>query len=224
LRKIELAQLKPEQGLSSDSNLESNSENKHFFSKETIDLSSLEQLDVDINLNLGAVRFNNNPILNGNAHLTANKTGLFIISENLSLLGGHSYFFFDLKRTKKEPTLRLKLSSDNIQLDRIRLKNENDTLMSKGKADLVLSLKSSGASTAAIAASTNGYISAFVSDAEIKQKYASALDAGIVNWGNKKISRLSKDRSKKKKSTQKRLNIHYQSPVLRSKVSLTTVP
>ena len=119
--------------------------------------------------------------------------GKFLLnSDNLTLLGGKSEFSLSAARLQNDVEIRLKLTSDDIQLDRIRVDQSNASVLERGTGDVIIAFHGEGASTADIAGSLNGYLTAAVSDAFLKRKYASLIDQGIVSWARKKISFISR--------------------------------
>ena len=151
-----------------------------------------EHIVAQANVQLGAIRLDSTPIINGDLHLSVSGGEAKLTTKNLTLLGGPS----DLSLTVTNPeygfaSVLMKLEADDIQLNRIRTPDTGEPVLSKGKADLIMALRGSGPSPGHIAASSNGYMIATVDSAEINQKYTTAIDRGVVSWGLDRISVLT---------------------------------
>lgn len=184
LRKFELAGL--------FSNGEDSPSSRKLFNKDPLDLEIFDQIDLDVQVYMGAVRLNNEPVINGQVNFES-KDGQFLLSsENLTLFGGKSDLSLSVRQLQKDVEFRLKLTSEDMQLDRLRVDRSNATVLERGTGDIIIALHGVGASTASIAGSLNGYVTATVSDAYLKRKYVSLIDQGIVSWARNKISFISK--------------------------------
>lgn len=167
------------------------------FTSDTLDTTFLEDLDLDVNVYFGAVRFHNQPVFNGGVRITVKDSELRAKGERLRVLGGESELQVRLGKSEDGLSFRMKLDAERIRLDRLRFENGESTALEKGQADMIVALRGSGSSTEAIAASLDGYVTAAMSDLLIKQKYARSIDRGIVSWGSRQISRLSRGKKKK---------------------------
>lgn len=168
---------------------------RKLFDNDPIDLDIFDQLDLEIQLYMGAVRLNNVPVVNGQLKLEAADGYFLANSENLTILGGKSVLSLSAKQLRKEVEFQLRLESENIQLGRIRVDQSNAAVLERGTGDVIVALRGIGASTAGIAGSLNGYLTATVSDAFLKRKYVSLIDQGIVSWARNKIPFISKPKS-----------------------------
>jgi len=167
-------------------------EETRIFSEDIIDMSSAKDIELDLRLIFGAVRVNRNPIISGVLNLAHKDGKLTIESEDLYLLGGDSDFTATVQHAGEEVAMRLKLAVNRAQLRRLQVGDSDDLLLTSGAADLIIALKGKGESTAAIARSLSGYVTAAASDAEVNQQYVTAIDRGVVSWAKEKISLLAK--------------------------------
>lgn len=152
-----------------------------------------KNLTADIRLNLGAVRLDEMPVINGLLHLKLLEGVLDVSSEELYLLGGKTDFSLQVDNSLAQIIgFNLKLQADDIQLERIRSLGDDDTIMNRGNADAIVALRGSGPSPGHIASTLDGYVIATVKAAQIKQKYSTLMDVGVVSWAVDKLSLLSK--------------------------------
>lgn len=161
------------------------------FNRDPLNLKIFDQVEVDAQVYMGAVRYNNEPFINGQIKLEVIDGQLLLNSENLTLLGGDSVLSLSAKRLQKDVEFRMKLTSEDLHLDRIRVDRSNAAVLERGTGDVIVALQGTGASTAGIAGSLNGYVIAAVSDAFLKRKYVSLIDQGIVSWARNKILFMS---------------------------------
>lgn len=172
-----------------------------YFSYDVFTASLPSHLKADVRLDLGAVRFNRMPILNGQLQIAFANGKLDVLSKNLTLLGGASDFTMQFDQSAAPVlSLKLKLESDKMQLDRLRLPASNDTLLSRGEADLIIALRAAGPSTRHMAASMDGYVIATAHKAQVKQEYSTLLDVGVVNWALDNVSLLAKEDDEERNS------------------------
>ena len=187
LRKLEISSL-----FQSGQSDEDVSTSHRLFTHDPLDLNFTEQLDVDARIYLGAVRLNNEPVINGQLNFAATDGQIELSGEDLTLLGGESDLSLALKQPGKKVEMRFKLSTEDMQLDRIRVDRSNAAVLDRGEGDIIIALRGEGNSTADMAASLDGYLTAAVSGAFVKRKYVSLIDQGIVSWARNKISLISK--------------------------------
>ena len=186
LRKLEISSLF--QSALSDEDV---STSHRLFTNDPLDLNFTEQLDIDARIYLGAVRLNNEPVINGQLNFAATDGQIELSGEDLTLLGGESDLSLALKQPDKKVEMRFKLSTEDMQLDRIRVDRSNAAVLDRGEGDIIIALRGEGNSTADMAASLDGYLTAAVSGAFVKRKYVSLIDQGIVSWARNKISLIS---------------------------------
>lgn len=148
-----------------------------------------KHIDADVVLHLGAVRMDGAPVVNGLLRLAMSDGKVAIESEDLYLLGGESNLSLSVDNSLSQLVgVKLKFEADDMQLERIRSLDKKDTVLSQGSADVIVALRGAGPSPGHVASSMNGYAIATVSRAEIKQKYATAIDTGVVSWAFDKLS------------------------------------
>lgn len=167
-------------------------EGQQIFSMQAIDLTIADDIELDLQLIFGAIRINRHPIISGVINVQHKDEKLTVESEELYLLGGESEFRATIGHSGEEVSLRLKLVANKAQLRRLQVGENDDVLLTKGAADLIVALKGKGKSIAGIARSLSGYVTAAASDAELNQKYATAIDRGVVSWAREKVALLSR--------------------------------
>ena len=187
LRKLEITSL-----FEPDRSSEDVSATQRLFTNDPLDFDFTEQVDINARIYLGAVRLNNEPVINGQLNFAAIDGQVDLSGEGLTLLGGESDLSLSIKQPDENIEVRFKLNTEDMQLDRIRVDRSNAAVLDRGEGDIIIALRGEGNSTADIAASLDGYLTAAVSGAFVKRKYVSLIDQGIVSWARKKISRISK--------------------------------
>ena len=187
LRKLEITSL-----FEPDRSSEDVSATQRLFTNDPLDFDFTEQVDINARIYLGAVRLNNEPVINGQLNFAAIDGQVDLSGEGLTLLGGESDLNLSIKQPDENIEVRFKLNTEDMQLNRIRVDRSNAAVLDRGEGDIIIALRGEGNSTADIAASLDGYLTAAVSGAFVKRKYVSLIDQGIVSWARKKISRISK--------------------------------
>ena len=187
LRKLEITSL-----FEPDRSSEDVSATQRLFTNDPLDFDFTEQVHINARIYLGAVRLNNEPVINGQLNFAAIDGQVDLSGEGLTLLGGESDLNLSIKQPDENIEVRFKLNTEDMQLNRIRVDRSNAAVLDRGEGDIIIALRGEGNSTADIAASLDGYLTAAVSGAFVKRKYVSLIDQGIVSWARKKISRISK--------------------------------
>lgn len=158
-------------------------------------------LTANVDLYLGAIRLGGTPVVNGGLTFQLENGILNVSSNELSLLGGSTELSLEIDNSQPEfVKLDVKLEADDIQLERIRSSTDDEAILSRGEADMILALRGDGLSPGHIASSLNGYVIATISAAQVKQKYSTLLDVGVLNWAVDKISMLAKNEDAERKS------------------------
>ena len=146
----------------------------------------------DIDLHLGAVRLNAMPLINGTLDIALADGVLQVTGDDLRIMGGSSTLAVEVDNTLAQlVAFKSKLEVDELQLSRIRLGENTESVISQGNADLIISLKGQGPSPGHIAASLDGYVLAGMSDTKITKKYSTLIDRGIVSWALHKAKQWS---------------------------------
>lgn len=144
-------------------------------------------------LHLGAIRLDSVPVANGSLQLSLSEGVVTIESSDLTLLGGESDFSMEIDNTLAQLIgIQLKLESDDIELSRIQVGDNAQTVLSRGTADTIIALKGEGPSLGHIASSIDGYVQASIANAQINRQYSSLIDRGLVSWALKKVSSLGR--------------------------------
>lgn len=174
---------------------------ERLFSYEIFGNGIPAMLSADVTVQLGAVRMNGMPVINGQLFFNVTEGALTVSSEELYLLGGDTELSLELDTSLPQFVgLKLKLEVDDAQLERIRSADGSDTILSRGTADMIMALRGDGPSPGHLVATLDGYVIASVGDAQIKQKYSTLMDVGVVGWAIDKLSLLSKEGDERRKS------------------------
>lgn len=164
------------------------------FSYELFGSGIPKTLSADVKLHLGAIRMNGLPVINGQLLFRLSEGAIEVSSDELSLFGGEADLLLEVDTGLPQfVDVKLKFEVDDAQLDRIRSPDGNDTILSRGTADIILALRGSGPSPGHLVATLDGYVIAGVGNAQIKQKYTTLMDVGVVSWAIDKLSLLSKE-------------------------------
>ncbi len=160
------------------------------FSNTRLDL--FELLDLDLKLTLGAVRFNNQPIISGDFVATALDNELTLHSDQLVLLGGAASIEVSAVPVEDKHKVSVNTYINDAQLSRLQITNDKRLLFRKGEADAKVSIKAFGNSAASLARSLKGYFMLASHNVEISQRYARDLDRGVVSVVADNIDRFRK--------------------------------
>lgn len=167
-------------------------------------LGLFEPFDLDLKVTLGAVRLNNQPIITGDVIIKGNEETSSLRTERLLVLGGSGHLDIDIVQIDEEQSVSVQSYLDDAQLSRMQITNDKKLLFTEGKADIKVSLKSTGNSTASLARSLKGYFMFASSGVVVSQRYAESLDRGIVSLVTNKIDNVrSKKKAKKVKKKEK---------------------
>lgn len=167
-------------------------------------LGLFEPFDLDLKVTLGAVRLNNQPIITGDVIIKGNEETSSLRTERLLVLGGSGHLDIDIVQIDEEQSFSVQSYLDDAQLSRMQITNDKKLLFTEGKADIKVSLKSTGNSTASLARSLKGYFMFASSGVVVSQRYAESLDRGIVSLVTNKIDNVrSKKKAKKVKKKEK---------------------
>jgi len=165
---------------------------KRLFTFDLFGASLPMNLYVDLIVHLGAVRLDAMPIANGGAVFALADGVLQVTSDELYLLGGEATLSAEVDNTLEQlVSVQLKLSVDDLELERIRLGGRDESIISRGTSDAIIAIKGEGPSPGHIASSLDGYVLASISEAQVNQKYSTLVDKGIVSWALEKVSVLS---------------------------------
>ena len=165
---------------------------KRLFTFDLFGASLPMNLYVDLIVHLGAVRLDAMPIANGGAVFALADGVLQVTSDELYLLGGEATLSAEVDNTLEQlVSVQLKLSVDDLELERIRLGGRDESIISRGTSDAIIAIKGEGPSPGHIASSLDGYVLASISEAQVNQKYSTLIDKGIVSWALEKVSVLS---------------------------------
>ena len=149
-------------------------------------------VSADIRLYLGAIRLYGAPVANGQLKLLLEDGVVEVSSEELHILGGAADLSLEFDNSLSQLVgFKMKLEASDMQLERIQSSDDDDSVLSRGKANFIVAMRGVGPSLAHIASSLNGYVIAGISNAEIKQRYSTLIDIGVVSWAMKKISAMS---------------------------------
>jgi len=174
---------------------------QRLFSYEIFGSVIPHNLLADIQLRLGAIRVDGQPVVNGLFRVSVSEGVLDVSSEDLYLLGGAADVNLQLDNSLPQfLALDMKLDVSDAQLDRIRSADDSDTILSRGQADMIVALRGSGPSPGHLAATLDGYVIASVDNAQIRQKYSTLLDVGVLSWAIDKVSLLTKSDEAKRSS------------------------
>ncbi len=144
-------------------------------------------------IHLGAIRLDAMPVANGSLQLSLSEGVVQIESSDLTLLGGESNFSMEINNTLAQLVgFQLKLETDDIELNRIRVGNDAQTVLSRGTADTIIALKGEGPSLGHIASSIDGYVLASMADAQVNQRFSTLIDRGLVGWALERVSSLGR--------------------------------
>ena len=161
------------------------------FSDDFVDL--LQYADFNLSLSLGAVRFNNQPIVSGELSANGTEEAIRLVAEDLSILGGRGDFSVDVESSAPGQKITVNSKVEQAQVSRLQLMSDDKPLFSDGDADVKLSMRLSGSTERELARSLNGYMMMGASNVELSQRYAEQLDRGIVSFVLKGIKRFGRE-------------------------------
>lgn len=170
---------------------------KRIFTDQPFDFSYIEQNDIKLDLIFSGIHFNGQAMLDGKGTLAAYESEITLVGDELSVMGGTTSFEAKFSELNKTPLLRMKLSVNDMQLQRLHLDKNTESIMDKGLADALVAVRGRGNSSSQLAGSLRGYITIAMADIEIKPQYVSRFDKGVIKWAKENVSKLSKKKDNK---------------------------
>ncbi|MEZ5652270.1 MAG: AsmA family protein [Burkholderiaceae bacterium] len=154
-----------------------------------------EDLRADVRVQLGAIRMGSIPVVNGRLQLSMDAGKTTLTSNDLTVFGGPSTLKISFDSLQpSEYSMRVRAEATAMQLDRLRPGIDQESFISQGEADVIITLRGHGSSPAALATSLNGYVLGSVKDAVVNQEYSTLLDRGVVAWAREQLSLSSTSR------------------------------
>ncbi len=143
----------------------------------------LTQVNADVKIQAGAVRYANSPLVNGTFALTAQDGQAELLGSGLNVLGAPTTLAWSAKHLASNPAFSLVLATEELALERLNLFANDDQFFRDGIGNLSVNLTYTGTSLRDHATSSLGIFSFNAVDGHISPSFMRWLDKSIVSHG-----------------------------------------
>ncbi|MGB5443772.1 MAG: AsmA family protein, partial [Gammaproteobacteria bacterium] len=158
----------------------------HVFSRETLDISILNSLDLEVDLLIDEVTSKTTSIDSVDGHISIRDGHLIARPFHLNFEGGRSNVVIDVQDAEI-PEYKISLTGNHVKLGSLLRQVEKDVTIS-GSSEVHAELEAKGRSPHELASSLDGTLRIELENASIPQKYITLLSADALGWiGSKSL-------------------------------------
>jgi hypothetical protein len=154
--------------------------NKYLFSRQPVDLSVLQDFDLDLTVAVSAVEGTEFSLKRLDARLNLQDAVLHASPVRLDFQGGPSTLDLEINARKK-PVFRLKVSGDDLSLGPLLAQIQNEVPV-EGYVNLQIDVSGGGDSFHEMAGGLDGKFSFGLEDARVPRKYVDFLAVDVFGW------------------------------------------